>query len=53
MLVPVYFPDWLDKKKDPYRADLMSRPMRYHTTDDKQRMITGKGVRKRNVKAEE
>lgn len=53
MLVPVYFPEWLDKNKYPYEADLMSRPMRYHTNEDKERMISGKGVKKRNVKAEE
>jgi len=47
-LVKVHFPDWLNKKVDPIKADLMSRPMRYHTVEDKERMIKGgsKVVRK-------
>ena len=43
MLVKVYFPDWLDKKNNPIVADLMSRPMRYHTLQDKLLMVSGKG----------
>lgn len=41
MLVKVYFPSWLDKNNDPIVADLMSRPMRYHTQEDKLRMVHG------------
>ena len=43
MLVKVYFPDWLDKKNNPIVADLMSRPMRYHSLKDKLLMVSGKG----------
>jgi hypothetical protein len=43
MLVPVYFPSWLNKENNPIVADLMSRPMRYHTLEDKLTMIQGKG----------
>lgn len=48
MLVKTIYPDWLDSKHDPIKADLMSRPMRYHKLEDKQRMInsTSKGVKK-------
>ena len=43
MIVPVYFPSWLNKNNDSLRADLMSRPMRYHKLEDKLTMIQGKG----------
>ncbi len=43
MLVPIHFPGWLDKNHDPIVADLMSRPMRYHTLEDKLLMVSGKG----------
>lgn len=46
-LVKCYFPDWLNKKIDSKKADLMSRPMRYHTSEDKERMIkSNQGVKK-------
>lgn len=45
-LCPAPFPKWLDKKNDPIKADLLSRPMRYHTTEDKQ-LIIGKKVKKK------
>ncbi|MAH82031.1 MAG: hypothetical protein CMC21_02095 [Flavobacteriaceae bacterium] len=46
-LVKTVFPEWLDKKHNPVKADLMSRPMRYHSTEDKERMIkSNKGVSK-------
>lgn len=38
-LVKVKFPDFLNKNNDPIKADLLSRPMRYHTQEDKERMI--------------
>ncbi len=40
------FPDWLNKKIDPKKADLLSRPMRYHTTEDKMRIIGKKTTKK-------
>ena len=53
-LVPTYFPPWLDKKINPLAADLMSRPMRYHSKEDKERMIKGnKGVKKSGKSKEE
>jgi len=39
MLCPAPFPDWLNKKVDPKKADLLSRPMRYHSLEDKERII--------------
>lgn len=49
-LVKSNFPEFLDKKKDPKKADLMSRPMRYHRLEDKQRMIGVKEQKKKRVK---
>ena len=47
VLVKTVFPQWLDKKHDPIKADLLSRPMRYHSFEDKERMIKGNaGVKK-------
>jgi hypothetical protein len=46
------FPKWLDKKNDPKKADLLSRPMRYHTVEDKQRII-GKKITKKKKGAED
>ncbi len=43
ILVPIHFPNWLNKNNDPIVADLMSRPMRYHTLEDKLLMVSGKG----------
>ncbi len=42
MLVKALFPKWLDSKNDPVKADLLSRPMRYHTQAEKERMIKSK-----------
>ena len=40
LLVKSPFPAWLDKSKiDPRTADLLSRPMRYHTAQKKAEMI--------------
>lgn len=51
VLVKSYFPEWLDKKNDPIKADLLSRPMRYHSQKDKELMIKGsKGVSKSQTK---
>lgn len=51
-LCPAPFPEWLDKKFDPIKADLLSRPMRYHTTEDKQKII-GKKPQKKQVNKDE
>ena len=51
ILVKTIFPKWLDSKENPIKADLMSRPMRYHTMEDKERMIkSNKGVKKSQTK---
>ena len=51
ILVQTIFPKWLDPKENKLKADLMSRPMRYHTQEDKERMIkTNKGVKKSQTK---
>ncbi len=39
MLCKAPFPSWLDKKVDPVKADLLSRPMRYHSIEDKMKII--------------
>jgi hypothetical protein len=49
-LVKCKFPEFLQKSKDPKKADLMSRPMRYHTTADKMKMIGIKTKQKKKVK---
>jgi len=41
------FPKWLDKKNDPIRADLLSRPMRYHSVEDKEAIIGKKSNKKK------
>ena len=47
ILVKSIYPDWLNPKVDPIKADLMSRPMRYHSKENKERMISSnKGVKK-------
>lgn len=46
LLVKAPFPKWLDKNNDPYKADLMSRPMRYHTLEDKMKIIGVKPKKK-------
>ena len=51
VLCKTYFPTWLDKKTNPIKADLMSRPMRYHSVEDKERMIkSNAGVKKSQTK---
>jgi hypothetical protein len=55
MLCPAIFPDFLNKDIDPKKADLLSRPMRYHEEKDRVAMITGevKRVQKKKKKEEE
>ena len=50
VLVKTIFPEWLDKKHDPIKADLLSRPMRYHSFEDKERMIKGNAGVKKSAK---
>ncbi len=38
-LVKAPYPDFLKKEIDPIKADLLSRPMRYHSIEDKQIML--------------
>jgi len=38
-LVKAPYPEFLKKEKDPIKADLLSRPMRYHTVEDKKIML--------------
>lgn len=38
-LVPAPYPKFLSKKEDARKADLLSRPMRYHSIEDKQIML--------------
>lgn len=47
LICETLFPDWLNKKVDPYKADLLSRPMRYHTLEDKEKIIGKKSVNRR------
>lgn len=53
-IVKAPFPEFLNKEIDPIKADLMSRPMRYHTQEDKERMIgiKEKKLIKRRIKDE-
>jgi len=57
MLAHTYFPDFLDKKNHPIVADYLSRPMRYHTKEDRVKMINGdsktKKERSKGVKNDE
>lgn len=55
MLCPAPFPEFLDKKKNPIEADLLSRPMRYHEEKDRVAMISGevKRVQRKKKVAEE
>lgn len=41
LLAPAPFPDFLNKEIDPIKADYLSRPMRYHTEEDRVQMISG------------
>ena len=52
ILCPAPFPKFLDKSNDPIKADLLSRPMRYHTLEDRISMISGevKRAKKKNKK---
>jgi len=47
LLAKSYFPEWLDKKVDPIKSDLLSRPMRYHTQEMKESIIGKKKDKKR------
>lgn len=38
-LVKSHYPDFLKKEKDPIKADLLSRPMRYHSVEDKEVLL--------------
>ena len=46
------FPSWLDKKVDPLKADLLSRPMRYHTIEDKEMIIGKRKIRNKKTMEE-
>lgn len=41
ILCKALFPDFLNKEIDPVKADYLSRPMRYHTKEDRVSMISG------------
>lgn len=51
------FPDFLNKEINPIQADLLSRPMRYHTKEDRVAMVSGeikkKGRPKKKVVEDE
>ena len=49
-LAQTIFPSFLDKKKDPVVADYLSRPMRYHTREDRMKMISGESKTKKGKK---
>ena len=55
ILCPAPFPKFLDKSHDPIKADLLSRPMRYHTLEDRISMISGevKRAKKKKKKVED
>ena len=53
MLCPAIFPDFLNKDIDPKKADLLSRPMRYHEEKDRIAMITGEVKRVQKKKKKE
>lgn len=38
-LVKSHYPKFLEKEEDPIKADLMSRPMRYHTVEEKEILL--------------
>ena len=46
-LVETVFPQFLNKEVNPYTADLLSRPMRYHTKEDRIKMISGENKRQK------
>jgi len=46
------FPVWLNKEVDPVKADLLSRPMRYHEEKDRVAMIGGEVKRAKRKKKE-
>ena len=52
ILAHTFFPEFLDKKKDPKVADYLSRPMRYHTKEDRVKMISGESKTKKGAKNE-
>tara|TARA_R110001606_G_scaffold169592_1_gene314688 strand:- start:1275 stop:1448 length:174 start_codon:yes stop_codon:yes gene_type:complete len=39
MLVKAPYPNFLKKETNPRKADLLSRPMRYHSVEDKEVML--------------
>ena len=39
ILVKSIFPKYLENKKDPIKADLLSRPMRYHSIEEKEILL--------------
>lgn len=51
-LVKAPFPDYLNKSIDSRKADLLSRPMRYHTEQDRVAMISGEIKKARRTKPE-
>ena len=50
ILCPAPFPKFLDKSNDAIKADLLSRPMRYHTLKDRISMISGEVKRAKKKK---
>ena len=53
MVCEALFPEWLDKKNDSRKADLLSRPMRYHTVEDKMKIIGRKPSKIKEVEKDE
>jgi len=51
LICPAPFPDWLNKKINPLKADLLSRPMRYHSKEMKEQII-GKKKQKRKKRVD-
>jgi hypothetical protein len=37
--VKSHYPEFLKSEKDPIKADLLSRPMRYHTVEEKEILL--------------
>jgi len=49
MLVKAPFPQWMDKEHNAKKADLLSRPMRYHSAQKKAEMIGQRKPAKKKV----
>lgn len=47
------FPEWLNKEKDPIKADMLSKPMKYHSTSKRYEIIGQKAPPKRKSMNEE